>query len=97
MKDIKKSITKRFLEVFNELKKRKLLRNKSAMAKRLDTYNHVINNILNGHRQPTIRQLHLLGLHYGIDINYIIGTSDKMFLFEENTKPSNKTLNAKKR
>jgi phage repressor protein C with HTH and peptisase S24 domain len=73
-------VNQRFKEVFEELEKLNLIKGKSDIAKKLGTYNHVINSILKGQRNVTVDQLNKLFLLFGIDANYLFGLAPDMFL-----------------
>lgn len=73
-------VNQRFKTVFEELEKQNLIKGKSDIAKKLGTYNHVINSILKGQRNITVDQLRKLFDIYLIDANYMFGLSDEMFL-----------------
>jgi len=73
-------VNQRFKEVFSQLEKLNIIRGKSDIAKKLGTYNHVVNSILKGQRNITVDQLNKLFNLYGIDANYIFGNSEDMFL-----------------
>jgi len=73
-------VNQRFKSVFSELEKLNLIKGKSDIAKKLNTYNHVINSILKGQRNITVDQLNKLFDTYGLDANYLFGISDEMFL-----------------
>ncbi len=73
-------VNQRFKIVFNTLEAHNLIRGKSDIAKKLGTYNHVINSILKGQRNITVDQLSALFDHYGINANYLFGNSEDMFL-----------------
>ena len=47
-------VNQRFKIVFQELEKQNLIKGKSDIAKKLGTYNHVINSILKGQRNITV-------------------------------------------
>lgn len=66
--------------MFQELERHNLIKGKSDIAKKLGTYNHVINSILKGQRNITVDQLHKLFEHYGVDANYLFGLAEDMFL-----------------
>jgi hypothetical protein len=72
-------VNQRFRQAFHELEKQNLIKGKSDIAKKLGTYNHVINSILKGQRNITVDQLHRLFEHYGIDANFMFGISDHLF------------------
>ena len=73
-------VNQRFRKVYEELEKYNLIKGKSDLAKQLGTYNHVINSILKGQRNITVDQLHKLFETYGIDANFLFGSSEDMFL-----------------
>jgi len=72
-------VNQRFRKAYQELEKHNLIKGKSDIAKKLGTYNHVINSILKGQRNITVDQLHRLFDHYNIDANYLFGFSDHLF------------------
>lgn len=73
-------VNQRFRKVFEALERISLIRGKSDIAKQLGTYNHVINSILKGQRNVTVEQLNKLFEIYGINANYVFGSSDEMFM-----------------
>lgn len=73
-------VNQRFKRVYKELEKFNLIKGKSDIAKKLGTYNHVINSILKGQRNITVDQLNRLFETYGINANYIFGLSEDMFM-----------------
>lgn len=73
-------INQRFRRIYEELENRKLIKGKSDVAKKLGTYNHVINSILKGQRNITVDQLHSLFAEYGVNANFLFGMEDHMFL-----------------
>lgn len=73
-------VNQRFKEVFEELEKLNLIKGKSDIAKKLGTYNHVVNSILKGQRNITVDQLNKLFNLFGIDANYLFGLAPDMFL-----------------
>lgn len=83
---IENVVNQQFRKVYQELEKFNLIKGKSDIAKQLGTYNHVINSILKGQRNITVDQLHKLFDVYGINANYIFGSSSEMFL--EQHQPS---------
>jgi len=73
-------VNQRFRKSFEELEKKNLIKGKSDIAKKLGTYNHVINSILKGDRNITVDQLYKLFEIYSIDANYMFGFNDSMFM-----------------
>lgn len=73
-------VNQQFREVYKTLEKLNLIKGKSDIAKKLGTYNHVINSILKGQRNITVEQLDKLFKIYGLDANFLFGLSDEMFL-----------------
>lgn len=73
-------VNQQFKKVYQELEKLNLIKGKSDIAKKLGTYNHVINSILKGQRNITVDQLNKLFDNYGIDANYLFGNSESIFL-----------------
>lgn len=72
-------VNQKFCEVYELLRERKLVKNKSDIADKLGTYNHIINSIINGKRSITIEQLNKLFHYYDVNANYIFGLSDIVF------------------
>jgi transcriptional regulator with XRE-family HTH domain len=73
-------VNQRFSFVYSELEKRNLIKGKSDIAKKLGTYNHVVNSILKGERNVTVEQLQKLFEIYQVDANYLFGLGDSMFV-----------------
>lgn len=73
-------VNQRFRKIFQELERLNLIKGKSDIAKKLGTYNHVINSILKGQRNITVDQLNKLFETYGLDANFVFGLSEDMFL-----------------
>ncbi|MCB0593489.1 MAG: S24 family peptidase [Lewinellaceae bacterium] len=73
-------VNERFRKVYHELEKNNFIKGKSDIAKKLGTYNHVINSILKGQRNITVDQLTSLFETYGINANFVFGVEDDMFL-----------------
>ena len=73
-------VNQRFKDVFSELERLNLIKGKSDIAKKLGTYNHVVNSILKGQRNITVDQLNKLFEIYGINANYLFGHSSDIFL-----------------
>jgi len=72
-------VNQRFRNVYAALENSNLIKGKSDIAKKLGTYNHVINSILKGDRNVTVGQLHKLFENYGVDANYMFGSTGDMF------------------
>ncbi len=72
-------INERFTDLFKVLRERGLVKNKSRLAEKLGTYNHVINNIIKKERNLTIEQIHKMVSLYDVNVNYLFGRSDVMF------------------
>lgn len=73
-------VNQRFASVYQALERYNIIKGKSDIAKKLGTYNHVINSILKGNRNITVDQLNRLFDHYGLNANYLFGNSEDMFL-----------------
>lgn len=73
-------VNQRFRKVYQALEKYNLIKGKSDIAKKLGTYNHVVNSILKGQRNITVDQLHKLFDCYGVNANYLFGGSDEVFI-----------------
>jgi plasmid maintenance system antidote protein VapI len=78
-------VNQRFRDVFSTLEKTNKIKGKSDIAKKLGTYNHVVNSILKGDRNITVDQLHKLFEIYNIDANFMFGLNDAMFKGEKQT------------
>ncbi|MEY3367309.1 MAG: hypothetical protein RI973_464 [Bacteroidota bacterium] len=72
-------VNQRFKKVYEALEKRHLIKGKSDIAKKIGTYNHVVNSILKGDRNVTVEQLHKLFEIFNVDANYMFGLNDSMF------------------
>ena len=81
-------VNQRFRKVFSALEKNHLIKGKSDIAKKLGTYNHVINSILKGDRNITVDQLTKMFEIYGVDANYMFGLHDRMFIPTEDGFPT---------
>ncbi len=95
-------VIQRFKNVYNFLYDNNQIRGKSDLAKKLDTYNHVINDILKGKRNVTVDQLNKLFSIFNINANYLFGLSDELFLDGETvlklpTRGKNEMLHLGKR
>ncbi len=75
-------VNRRFRQVYQALEELRLIKGKSDLAKKLDTYNHVINNILKGQRNITLDQILKLCHFYGVNANFLFGLDEQMFLDE---------------
>jgi transcriptional regulator with XRE-family HTH domain len=73
-------VNQSFRKVYATLEKYNLIKGKSDIAKKLGTYNHVVNSILKGQRNITVDQLHKLFDCYGVNANYMFGLSDEVFI-----------------
>lgn len=74
------TVNQRFKKIYEELEKYNLIKGKSDLAKKLGTYNHVVNSILKGQRNITVDQLYKLFDLYSVNANYAFGNSEDMFL-----------------
>mgnify|MGYP003658400485 CR=1 FL=1 len=72
-----------FKSVHAELVSTKKIKNNSHLARRLFTYNHVINAILRGNRKPTLAQIGGLVSLYGVNANFFFIETKQMFNYEE--------------
>ncbi|MFQ5447354.1 MAG: helix-turn-helix transcriptional regulator [Saprospiraceae bacterium] len=72
-------VNQRFKQVFEALEKNNFIKGKSDIAKKLGTYNHVVNSILKGDRNVTVDQLHKLFENYEVDANFMFGFTETMF------------------
>lgn len=71
---------KRFRELIIALKKRGLIINKSDLAEKLGTYNHVVGSIEKGKRQLTVGQLELLYKLFNVSTNWLLYGVGQMFM-----------------
>lgn len=76
-------VNQRFKIVYKYLIEEKKIKNKSELAEKLDTYNHIINAILKGERNLTVDQSLTLCELYQIDANFLFGLTNKMLLLED--------------
>lgn len=76
-------VNQRFRLVYKELEKTGKIRNKSDLAEKLGTYNHIVHNILQGKRNLTVEQIHVLCDMYDINTNFLFGSSNKMLSGEQ--------------
>ena len=72
-------VNQRFKEVYRQLEASRRIKGKSDIAKKLGTYNHVVNAILKGKRNITIDQLQRLCEAYEVNANYLFGATDSIF------------------
>jgi phage repressor protein C with HTH and peptisase S24 domain len=71
-------VNQRFKQVYDYLENNNLIKGKSDIAKKLGTYNHVINSILKAKRNITVDQLNKLFEIYSVNANFLFGISDEM-------------------
>ena len=80
-------LNQRFRKVYDLLKSEERIRGKSDIAKKLGTYNHVVNAIIKGDRNITVDQVQRLCEAYEINANYLFGIEDSVRV-EERPGPS---------
>lgn len=73
-------VNQQFNKLYKLFEKEGIIKGKSDLAEKLDTYNHVINNILKGDRNITVDQLNKLFLTYNVNANYLFGLSEQIFM-----------------
>lgn len=73
-------VNQRFKKVYDYLEKHNIIKGKSDIAKKLGTYNHVINSILQGKRNITVDQLNKLFELFQVNANFLFGSSDTMIV-----------------
>jgi plasmid maintenance system antidote protein VapI len=73
-------VNQRFKIVYDKLLAERRIKGKSDLANYLESYNHVINSILQGNRNVTVDQINALCDHFGVNANYIFGVSDAIYL-----------------
>jgi plasmid maintenance system antidote protein VapI len=88
LKFIESVVNQRFKLVFETLEKQNFIKGKSDLAKKLGTYNHVVNSILKGQRNITLDQLNKLFETYGVNANFLFGLSTDMFLHQQELIPT---------
>ncbi len=71
-------VNQRFRKVYQWLEQENLIKGKSDIAKKLGTYNHVINSILKSQRNITVDQLQKLFEEFPVNANYLFGVSEHM-------------------
>ena len=76
-------VNQRFNIVFDRLKQDGKVKSKSDIAGKLDTYNHVINSVMKGTRGLTVDQINKLAEHYNVNVNFVFGFSDQLYLDDE--------------
>jgi len=74
-----KIYNKRFIKVYNLLRKRGVINSKSCIARALGTYHFTIGEIIKGQRSLTMGQMHKLMKAYGVSANYLFGRSENVF------------------
>lgn len=80
MSDFKNNVVnQRFRIVYERLDRDKKIKGKSDLAKKLGTYNHVINDVLNSRRNITVDQINDLCRMFGVNTNFIFGFSDEIY------------------
>lgn len=72
-------VNQKFKAVYEELSVQQKIKSKSDLAKKLDTYNHIVNNILKGQRNITIDQIQRLADHYKVRPDFLFGQCNQMF------------------
>ncbi len=92
----KQEFANRFAKLFALLKQEGKVKNKSAMAELLGTFNHIVKEIMEGRRTLTIEQMQKLAAHFGVNTNYLFGFSSQIFLAHNSPPSGNITLVAQK-
>jgi plasmid maintenance system antidote protein VapI len=72
-------VNRKFNHIYEELIIRNLIKSKSDLAKNLETYNHIINNILKGDRNITVDQIRLLSERYDVRPDFLFGKTNEPF------------------
>jgi phage repressor protein C with HTH and peptisase S24 domain len=72
-------INERFCQLYKQMREIGMIKNKSRLAEKLGTYNHVINNIMKKDRNLTIEQIHKMVELFDVNVNYLFGRSEVMF------------------
>jgi len=89
MTDFSKNIVnQRFGLIYDELTKSNKIKGKSDLADKLETYNHVINNVLKGDRSLTVKQINLLVEHFDINANFVFGCSEQLYNSDSDEIPN---------
>ena len=76
-------VNRKFKHIYEELIMRNLIKSKSDLAKNLETYNHIINNILKGDRNITVDQIRLLSERYDVRPDFLFGQTNAPFQSSE--------------
>jgi hypothetical protein len=80
MNKAQKITSARFGLVVSKLKESGIVQYRKEVTAALDTYPHILGAIIRGDRAITIKQVGLLYEKYGVNINYLFGTSEVMFV-----------------
>jgi len=73
-------IREKFNKVYNTLIESGKIKNKSDLANHLESYNHIVNNMVNGKRNPTIHMVYMLVQKFNVNANYLLNVGeDRMF------------------
>ncbi|MBR9919719.1 MAG: S24 family peptidase [Bacteroidetes bacterium] len=78
-------VNRRFKRVYEKLLEEQVIQGKSDLAQHLETYNHVINSILKGKRNLTVKQMGHLFDAFRVNANYLFGLSEEMFLLDRHS------------
>ncbi len=84
--------SQRFRELIIALKKRGLITNKSDLANKIGTYNHVVGSIESGRRQLTVGQLELLYKLFNVSTNWLLYSVGQMFMVVEEIKKQTQVI-----
>lgn len=78
----KRSINENFKKVFDFFIEHKIVENKNVFVNKLGTYNNILKSILdnNGERCVSLSMMISLADKYGVNPNFLLGLSEKMFL-----------------
>ena len=78
-------ISQQFAKLVDCLLESGKIKNKSQLARVMDSYNHVVSDIMKGRRNLTLDQINALVAEYDLDVNYLFGVSDNMFSSKANS------------
>ena len=81
------SITKRFIDIYDEIILRGFARNQADFAKKVESYGHIVNVILKGERNLTLNMINNLVRLEGvngekINLSYLVSASDDPFILK---------------
>lgn len=86
-------VNQRFNYIYKHLISNNIISTKTELANKLNTYNHVVNSILNGDRSLTTAQINNLCHTFNVNTNYLFGASNQLFNSNAGTESISKSSN----